>query len=115
MEADGSGVVPVYSGPGIALNPAWSPCTQIAFSALAGGRPGQVPSRPYLIYVMDADGSNVRAVTDGTDGDLLPSWSPDCSKIAFTRYFFHPDGPIGADIWIVNADGSGLRKLTRRE
>ena len=97
MNADGSGVVRLSEvSPFYANFPAWSPCgAEIAFniSELDG----------WGIHVMDGDGSNVRRLTD--DG-LGPSWSPDCSKIVFA-------GPA-VTIQIINADGSGLRTLTRR-
>lgn len=35
-----------------------------------------------------------------------PAWSPDGAKIAFT------DSTDRGDLWVMNADGSGLRKLT---
>jgi WD40 repeat protein len=43
------------------------------------------------------------------DGTLLgmPSWSPDGSKIVVDLYRNHQQ-----DIWIINADGSGLKPLT---
>ena len=61
---------------------------------------------------MNADGSNARRVAaKATSGD--PAWSPDGRRIAFRRY----DGKLGSagnsDLFVVNADGSGLRRLTR--
>jgi Tol biopolymer transport system component len=64
------------------------------------------------LRVMDADGSNVRVLLE-SDGELsdgifgsnfcgAPVWSPDSSRLAFC-------GPGG--IWVIGADGSGLRKL----
>jgi len=49
------------------------------------------------IYVMNADGSGLRRVTDGGD----PIWSPDGQQIAFVRWR-EPRG-----VWVINADGSG--------
>ncbi len=63
------------------------------------------------IHVMDSDGSNVRALTDQLGNDGAPSWSPDCSQIVFSS---DRSGPL-SDVWIINADGSGLRKLTQRD
>ena len=104
VEADGSDVTRLSDIPGIASDPAWSPCgTRIAFTSWAGAET--------IIQMMDSDGSNVAILTD--EG-IAPSWSPDCSKIAFSS---NRDVAVQSarDIWIINADGSGLRKLTRRE
>ena len=68
------------------------------------------------IYVMQADGSNTRKLTDtGTDAgpdnpdwfaDNSPTWSPDGQRILFGRYY---DGCVCGDLYVMNADGSGLR------
>jgi len=60
---------------------------------------------------MNADGSNARRVAaKATSGE--PAWSPDGRRIAFRRY----DGQLGSignsDLFVVNADGSELRRLT---
>ena len=56
------------------------------------------------IYVVDADGSNLRRLTHNWRTDGAPVWSPDGRKILFV----HRD-----DMWVMNADGSGQRNLTR--
>mgnify|MGYP003288138549 CR=1 FL=1 len=93
---------PVYDA-----SPAWSPDgTKIAF----------ISNRDYLfsLYVMNADGSNSRLVTDRVIDMGEPAWSPDGGKIAFSA---GARGSIGStkpqvDIYVVNVDGSGLLKLT---
>jgi len=40
-----------------------------------------------------------------------PAWSPDGKRLAFTRTIVIGDGTVSAGIWVVNADGSGLREV----
>jgi len=47
------------------------------------------------------------ALTDRRARDLRPRWSPDGLQVAFFS-----DASGNDDIWVVNADGSGLRQLT---
>jgi len=66
------------------------------------------------IYVMNADGSNVQRLTNNQTGDSSPAWSPDGSKITFTRACQHNRCPTQQPphIWVVNADGSNPTQLT---
>jgi Tol biopolymer transport system component len=63
------------------------------------------------LYTVGADGSGLTQLTrlEGVEGDS--SWSPDGSRVAFTRARNPERGPF--EIWVVNADGSGLARLTR--
>lgn len=61
------------------------------------------------IFVMDADGSNVRQLTH-TGVDYNPAWSPDGRQIVFTRQ----EG-AASDIFLMGADGSDVRRLTEGE
>jgi len=58
--------------------PAWSPDGfHIAFASLRSGASH--------IYVMGADGSGTRRLTDSRQDDSHPSWSPDGASIVFAR------------------------------
>ncbi|HLL73116.1 MAG TPA: tetratricopeptide repeat protein [Pyrinomonadaceae bacterium] len=59
------------------------------------------------IYVMNADGSNVRRLTFNTTEDDCPAWSHDGQKIAFQS---RRDGQM--EVYVMDADGSNQRNLT---
>ncbi len=58
------------------------------------------------IYVMNADGSNHKAITDMESYQGYPTWSSDGAKL-----FFDSDKD-GGGIYIVNKDGTDLKKVT---
>jgi hypothetical protein len=94
MGPDGKDPVNLSNNPGEDSDPAWSPSgSQIAFVSNrindAGG--GQ------FIYVMKADGSDVRQLTLENESKL-PDWSHDGSQITYS---------YKGDIFIIKADGSG--------
>jgi hypothetical protein len=62
------------------------------------------------IWVMSGSGANPRQVTNnpGAD-DFQPAWSPDGSQIT---YVVGTEATQNQDIWVVNTDGSGARKLS---
>ena len=63
------------------------------------------------IFVMNDDGSRRRRLTQNpTMFDNYPRWSPDGTKIAFTRYMDKTD--TSAELFLMNADGTDLQRLT---
>lgn len=60
------------------------------------------------IWVMNADGTDQQLLTKGD----APDWSPDAARIAFTRWAPENDDNLGT-VHIMDADGSGVRKLAR--
>jgi Tol biopolymer transport system component len=104
MNVDGSGqkrLTDVKTGD--ACGPAWSPDSKkIAYHAFANTNPSRNPE----IWVMDAEGSNPKKLTDhGMD----PSWSPNGKQIAFAS---HRYGVF--QIYSMDADGSNVKRLTKR-
>jgi Tol biopolymer transport system component len=70
------------------------------------------------ISVMNADGSNVTQLTDPSSSrNLDPAWSPDGRRIAFSGFqhcVFGVPGRCTSEIFMMNADGSGVTRLTNR-
>jgi Tol biopolymer transport system component len=81
------------------LEPIWSPDGQ--YVAFVSDRDGNRE-----IYVMRADGSELRNLSQSDAFDEMPTWSPDGLHIAFVS-----DRGRTWSIYVVGADGSGLRKL----
>jgi len=59
------------------------------------------------IWTVDTDGENELNLTDLAGADILPRWSPDGSRIAFTS-----DRTGDEEIWVMEADGSNPVNLT---
>lgn len=83
--------------PGAVLGPAVSPDgRQIAFYLADGD-----------IYVVNADGTGMRNLTNHPAADAFPAWSPDGTRIAF-----HTDRDGNYEVYVMNADGSDPVNLT---
>jgi TolB protein len=110
MGADGRHVrlvAPTGSSHGGSYTPEWSPDgKRIVFSSSAA-----TPENPE-IYAVRPDGSGLRRLTF-TKGDAhtlgddgWPTWSPDGRRIAFSS-----NRTGSGEVWIMNADGSGQRRI----
>jgi Tol biopolymer transport system component len=85
------------------MAPAWSPDGS------------QIASSNYGITLLNADGSvatilTTHASADSTDSD--PAWSSDGAHLVFARGISYGDVYINPDLFIINRDGTGLRRLT---
>ncbi len=97
---DGSGRSELSAG----YSPAWSPNgASIAFVRVA---PGESAAGVWLVR---ADGSELHKVASRAEGPGYPAWSPDGRQIAFTG----ADDYGVRNVFVVNADGSNLQRLTK--
>ena len=69
--------------------------------AFISGRDGRVQ-----IFTIDADGGNVRNISDDYFDNSEPSWSPDGEKIAFAS-----ERNENTDIYVMDADGENIQRL----
>jgi TolB protein len=101
IAADGSNAAQILDVPGAYDSaPNWSPDgMEIAFESDSDG--------DMEIYVMNADGTNVRQLTDNDIHDEGPSWSPDGRRIVFTS----GPGDLEGDIYVMDADGSNRLRI----
>jgi predicted Ser/Thr protein kinase len=91
----------VTRGPQNDSAPSWSlDGTRIAYHSDAGGGTTH-------IFVVDRRGGTPKQLTDGPNRDNTPVWSPDGKRLAFASFRDNQ-----WNIYVMNADGSDIRRLT---
>jgi Tol biopolymer transport system component len=104
---------------GYGLFPSWSP--DKAVDRIAFQRSRQRGSHFFSLWTLDLIDGEARRPTEVTASNnaaiVSPGWSPDGKKLAFTTILDPKKGADGKtvgqqDVWIVNADGTGRRRLT---
>jgi Tol biopolymer transport system component len=123
MNADGSGVKRLTNRPGPDGGPFFSPDgKQIVFRGrLSEGselsdylrllKEGLWRPTSLEIFVMDADGGNVRQVTRVGKANFAPFFHPDGKRIIFSSNVHDPRGR-DFDLYMINVDGTGLERIT---
>jgi serine/threonine protein kinase len=82
---------------------------QVAFASTRLGLP--------QIFLVNTDGTNLLQLTTLEQGACQPSWSPDGAQLVFispcrARSEFYENLYTDAGLYLMNADGSGLKPLT---
>ncbi len=124
MNVDGSNVRRLTNTPGYDGGAWWSPDgKEIVYRS---NHPKEGPElqqyRDYLalglvrpsrveLFIMNADGSNQRQITNLGGANFGPSWTPDGRRIIFSSNYKNPRSG-NFDLYIVNKDGSGLEQIT---
>ena len=103
--ADGTNALRFNVGGGLfATGLSWSTSgTTVVFA-------GAVDRTASSIYSSSPSGGSPTRLTSAAGKvDLMPTWSPDGSRVAFAR---NRDDQGGYEIWTMRADGTGQRRLT---
>lgn len=118
MNGDGSKQARLTESPRSDLNPAWSPDSRrIAFFST----PLKPVGAEYEVHVVNVDGSGPRKLSVERPGfdannplfDFDAAWSADGRRIAFVSVREDSPNPVyNWDIYTINADGSGLKRIT---
>lgn len=119
MAPDGSDVRRLTDEPGYDGGPFYSPDgTRIVYrahhpdteEALRDYRAllaeGLIRPTTLEIYVMDADGSNRRQLTDNGAANFAPYWHPSGNQVIFSSNLHDPSGR-DFDLYLVDVDGTG--------
>ncbi len=116
MNADGSGQTRLTTdGTMSQTELAWLPDGRLSYAARSS-----TPMATNGIFVMNADGSGkgrfmeLRIEDSGLTISSIasPVWSPDGTRVAFQASDVTVDGSAQTDIFVMNADGSALTRLT---
>ena len=124
MDADGKNVVRLTDTPGYDGGAFYSADgTKIVYRAHHPANPQELQDyrgllarnlvRPTTldIWVMDADGSNKRRITNNAAANFAPFFHPDGRRIIFSSNAADPAGR-DFDLYLVNIDGTGLERVT---
>jgi hypothetical protein len=109
INADGSDLVPLTSGPWHDYNPCWLPDGGIAFLSTRNPQFAYCWHAPVgILHRMDADGSQVQRLSANYLNDFTPAVLDD-GRIIYTRweYVDRPAIPIQS-LWTINPDGTAL-------
>jgi Tol biopolymer transport system component len=107
VAVDGSDIREITQPPEGAIAADGSPSVSPDGKTIAFSR--AIPGEPPHIYLVGIDGSGLRRFTQGNLAEIQPVWSPDGTRIAFSRV--DRDGEH-FDLFVAGADGSGLTQLT---
>lgn len=109
VNSNGSGATQL-TNPSVGVgdsSPAWSPGgTMVAFSRATLAATDGSPTGDN-IWIMQANGTGQKRLTNTSSMDLHPNWSPDGSRLTFSS-----NRAGNQEIYTIKIDGSGLARLT---
>lgn len=120
-QQDGTQLVQLTKEPGYDAEASFSPDgKQIVFCSLRSAYEGNLSPEDKLrlerdaawfgeLYIMNADGSNVRRLTNTPGYDGGPFFSPDGQRIIWRRF---DEKGMNADVYSMKTDGTDVRRVT---
>jgi len=106
VNADGSDSTLIFSETNASIwDPRFSPDrTRVAFGLSSSSNGNQ-----FDVYLVNADGTNLKRLTTDPAWDTNPVWSPDGTKLVFAS---QRDG--NQLVWMMNADGTNQVRISSR-
>lgn len=99
---DARQITPVENS--VVAKPSWSPDgTEIVFSASSGS------TEEEEIWIVNADGTNLRQITRNNARDFDPQFSPDGTHIVYAS---EVDSPDFSEIYVMDTNGADITQLT---
>jgi Tol biopolymer transport system component len=105
-KVDGSERLQLTFAPLYVMQPRWSPDgTRIAFMALE-------PDKPWIVYVISAEGGSLERPVPGDHRGCDPNWSPDGNRLLFGRWPTDEAPGLGAlDLEVVDLRSHNVSKV----
>lgn len=116
LNLDSQAVTRVTNSSDMEITPAFAPDgKQIVYAAASAS------DQPAHVFVRALNGAQGQQLTTGMPYARYPSFSPDGSQIVFARALRHRPYSMGGwtwdhwDVFVMKADGTGLRRITNRK
>lgn len=113
MNADGSNLTVLTDDPDQSIGSfAWSPdSSKLIFSV--HDYSGETPTGE--VHVINADGTGRVNVSGDQGYNTEPAWSPDGTRISFTRSYYSPSSAPTSDVYVADADGTDRLQIAHDE